>query len=137
MALSLNLPTKNLLVDCHHRKVCSQWASHIYMAHGKVNSTEHLKNGEFFFETPPQNCTNMLFFLIRFTYTSCSWCESFRKYQVSIFRCYLGCVPHTQSWVFFQIWQKTATVLIWGDRGYPPVQFEYKTAYEGYVVAET
>ena len=35
----------------------------IYMAHGKVNSPKHLKNGEFFFETPPKNCTNMLFFL--------------------------------------------------------------------------
>ena len=31
------------------------------MAHRKVNSPKHLKNGEFFFETPPQNCMYMLF----------------------------------------------------------------------------
>ena len=35
----------------------------IYMAHRKVNSPEHLKNGEIFFETPPKDSTNMLFFL--------------------------------------------------------------------------
>ena len=37
-----------------------------YMAHRKVNSPKHLKNGDIFFETPPNNCMNMLFFLILF-----------------------------------------------------------------------
>ena len=83
----------------------------IYMAHRKVNSPEYLKNGEFFFETPPKNSTNMLFSHF-FTYTSDSWSKSFRKCQVSIFRCYLGCAPHTQSWVFFQNGKNPAFLLL-------------------------
>ena len=90
------------------------------------------------------------FFHIFMKYASHSWCKSFRKYQVSIFRCYLGCAPHTQSWVFFQNVQNTAFLLlyysackkatamvfIWGDRRYPAIRFEYKTASELYLVAE-
>ena len=30
----------------------------------------------------------------------------------------------------------TAMVFIWGDRGYPAVRFEYKTACERYLAAE-
>ena len=30
----------------------------------------------------------------------------------------------------------TAMVFIWSDRGYPAISFEYKTASEGYLVAE-
>ena len=32
--------------------------------------------------------------------------------------------------------QATAMVFIWGDRGYPAVGFEYKTASERYLVTE-
>ena len=63
---------------------------------------------------------------------------------------FLGCVPYAQSWVFFQILQNTvflllyysackkatAMVFIWGDRGYPVVRFEYRTASERYLVVE-
>ena len=52
--------------------------------------------------------------------------------------------------VFFQIYEiqhsfllyysahkkATTMVFIWGDRGYPAVRFEYKTASEWYLVAE-
>ena len=65
-----------------------------------------------FFETPPKNSTNMLFSHF-FTYTSDSWSKSFRKCQVSIFRCYLGCAPHTQSWVFFQNGKNPAFLLLY------------------------
>ena len=34
------------------------------MAQRKVNSPKHLKDGEIFFETPPQNRTKMPFFAI-------------------------------------------------------------------------
>ena len=34
------------------------------MAHRKVNSPKHLKNGDIFFETTPNNCMNILFSLI-------------------------------------------------------------------------
>ena len=30
----------------------------------------------------------------------------------------------------------TAMVFFWGDSGYPPLRFEYKTASEGYLVTE-
>ena len=63
---------------------------------------------------------------------------------------HLGCAQHAQSWVFFQNCQNkafsflyysahkkaTAMVFIWGDRGYPAVRFECKTASERYSVAE-
>ena len=63
---------------------------------------------------------------------------------------FLWCTPYAQSWVFFQYFQNTAfwwlyysackkataMFFIWGDRGYPAVRFEYKTASEQYLVAE-
>ena len=72
------------------------------------------------------------------------------KIWVSGFRRNLGCARYAQSWVFFQNFQNTAFLLlyysaskkatamvfIWGDRGYPAVRFEYKTASERYLVAE-
>ena len=74
----------------------------IYMAQCKVNSPEHQKNGEFFFETPPINCTNMFFFLIFFLHTPIDlWVEA-QQIWFSGSRCYLGCAPYAQSWVFFQ-----------------------------------
>ena len=122
--------------------------THIY---GTPQSKQSIapENGEFFFETPLKIAW-VGFFLIFFTYSSYSWCISFRKYQVSTFRCYLGCVPHTQSWVFFQNGQNTAfwllyysaskkptaRVFIWCDKEYPNVHFEYKTVTERYLVAE-
>ena len=54
----------------------------------------------------------------------------------------LGCVPYAQSWVFFQNIQntacKTAKAMVFrrGDIGYPAVCFEYKTAFERYLVPE-
>ena len=62
-----------------------------------------------------------------------------------------GCVPNTQSCVFFQTFQNTAFFValflslwksysnglyMWGDRGYPAVRSEYKTDSEQYLVAE-
>ena len=72
------------------------------------------------------------------------------KIWVSGFRRNLGCARYAQSWVFFQNFQNTAFLLlyysaskkatamvfIWGDRGYPAVRFEYKTASERYLIAE-
>ena len=57
---------------------------------------------------------------------------------------YLGRIPNTWSWMFYQNCQNIeflldyfsahekaiASVLIWGDRVYPSVCFEYKTASE-------
>ena len=52
------------------RNVAWYWrVPYIYMAHRKVNSPKHLKDGEIFFETPPQNRTKMPFFAIFFTYS--------------------------------------------------------------------
>ena len=86
-------------------------SDHVYHIYGTPQSKQSRapEKGRNFFETPPKNC----FFLLFFRYTSYSWCKSFRKYQVSIFRCYLGCVPHTQSWVFFQNGQNTAFLLLY------------------------
>ena len=72
------------------------------------------------------------------------------KIWVSGFGRNLGCVRYAQSWVFFQNFQNPAFLLlyysaskkartmvfIWGDRGYPAVCFEYKTASGQYSVAE-
>ena len=30
--------------------------------------------------------------------------------------------------------EATAMIFIWGHRGYPPVRFEYKTAFGGFIV---
>ena len=74
-----------------------------------------------------------------------------QKIQVSAFRCHLGCTPYAPNWVFFSsnLWnwtflllyysarkKATSTVFIWGDKGYPAVRFEFKTASEQYLVAE-
>ena len=72
------------------------------------------------------------------------------KYPDFEISCFLGCVPYARSWVFFQICQNTVFLLVYysackkatamafilGDRGYPAVRFEYKTASERYLVAE-
>ena len=73
-----------------------------------------------------------------------------QKIQVSAFGHNLGCAAYTQNWVFFQNFQNTAFLLLYysarekattmvfigGDRGYPAVRFEYKTASERYSVTE-
>ena len=73
-----------------------------------------------------------------------------QKIQVSAFGRNLGCAAYAQNWVFFQNFQNTAFLLLYysarkkattmvfigGDRGYPAVRFEYKTASERYLVAE-
>ena len=45
-----------------HTKITNAKLSiYIYMPHRKVSSPEHMKKCESFFDTPPKNCTNMLF----------------------------------------------------------------------------
>ena len=72
------------------------------------------------------------------------------KIWVSGFRSNLGCAQYAQSWVFFKTFKielflllyysgskiATAMVFIWGDRGYPAVRFEYKTASWQYLVEQ-
>ena len=67
-----------------------------------------------------------------------------------LWKIFWGCAPYAQSSVFLLFSKiqhpccrcisacKKATVMvfIWGDRGYPAVRFEYKTASERYLVAE-
>ena len=56
---------------------------------------------------------------------------SFRKCEFQ-----LGVFSNISKYNFCCCFITTAIIFIWGDRGYPAVHFEYKTASERYLVVE-
>ena len=85
---------------------------HIYIKYMAHQQSKQSRAPELFLWDAPSKNHEIAFFLTFFVYSNYSFCRSFRKNQVTIFRCHLRCAHPTRSYFPPQNFQNTALLLL-------------------------